>query len=70
MDTFGSNNVSNNDIWKNLMPVNENSIIIYNPLSKDSSVEMALCSSKGIKPRTLTFIMSNINTEIFSNILA
>lgn len=52
-DTFGSNNVSNNEIWKNSMPVSENSIIIYNPPSKDSSVEMALCSSMGIKHKDI-----------------
>lgn len=49
-ETFGSN-VSNNEIWKNSMPVSENSIII--PLSKDSSVEMALCSSMGIKDKDI-----------------
>lgn len=42
-----------NEIWKSSMPVSENTIIIYNPLSKDSSVEMALCSSMGIKHKDI-----------------
>lgn len=52
-DTFGCNDVANNEIWKNSLPVSENSIIIYNPLSKVSSVEMALCSSMGIKDKDI-----------------